>query len=740
MNRTWLRILLVFILFLILIQPTSARSPYDTDLSILSYDLTVHPNFDANEVAVAARLHIKNESAAAVDSIEIALCTFTDTDDLLLDLEIIQLIDHHPKALHFVRKNKINRQTHSSAGSKGKPIIWVHLDRPLAPRKSIRIELSYRIKGKRPDQCLPICKSSDKEVYLLSDFQWLPMIYAPMNPANFPNIRKPEWKMRVRYPKGYTAISEGRLKKRTEQDNGIVEEWHSIIKGWPQLFIGRYDVMKKEKDDLTVALYYPQGDPISDKASDMVYYSLNVLRFYSEIFGAPPSHHFNLIATRTEEGSHSMYMGAVIELSDFNNDDYSVLAHECAHTWWGNWITSYGVGTKFLRESLANFSMILCEEKLFNPEHAQHLLHFYKLMTFCNAYLANQNGDRDGPVVMTENSDPQQVIGASYRKGPLVLYAVKNELGDDIFFRALRKFVRDFHDQTASIEDFVRSFSAATKNDLRPFFDNFLQEKGCPEYRVLDMKSTPKSPNFITQVTVYNNGPFGLRCPVVLHSDTRKYWKEIKVDGGDTMVIRFVTPDRIKELVLDPEGTSYHRRENESLKIWESLDERHFQGQNWLWFNKAFYYYLMGQKESALNTLNAFLNQLLLNPKTASLEKLAESPLWASYLFTRAFYEWSLNKSAEAERDLRLSLPQLFNALEDENILQHFYHVGLLKKRGDKEQVLFMLSQMTGRTFDLPDDPDTQREKIKIWKQWWREEGPSVRLQLDMLKYYPVTT
>ncbi|MCE9524262.1 MAG: aminopeptidase [Alphaproteobacteria bacterium] len=119
-----------------------------------------------------------------------------------------------------------------------------------------------------------------------------------------------------------------------------------------------------------------------------------------------------------------------------------VTAHEIAHQWWAHQVLGADVqGSTMLSESFASYSALLVMEKMYGPEQVRKFLNQER-----DRYLQGRLGEtvEEQPLVRVEN---QQYI--HYRKGAMVLYRLKTELGAGIVNRSLMKLVDQFKFRTA---------------------------------------------------------------------------------------------------------------------------------------------------------------------------------------------------------------------------------------------------------------------------------------------------
>jgi aminopeptidase N len=114
-----------------------------------------------------------------------------------------------------------------------------------------------------------------------------------------------------------------------------------------------------------------------------------------------------------------------------------VTAHELGHQWWAHQVIgARAQGVTLLDETFAQYSALMAMEKLYGPWGIKKFLK-YEL----DGYLRNRGGEalEELPLYKVEN---QAYI--HYRKGSLVMYRLKDELGEDVVNRALRRLLHDY--------------------------------------------------------------------------------------------------------------------------------------------------------------------------------------------------------------------------------------------------------------------------------------------------------
>ncbi len=136
---------------------------------------------------------------------------------------------------------------------------------------------------------------------------------------------------------------------------------------------------------------------------------------------------------------YSEGIGFNADLSDPDQIDYVtyVAAHELAHQWWAHQSVGADMqGGTLLVETLAQYSSLMVMEHLYGRDQIRRFLKFE-----LDRYLRSRGGEviEELPLSRVEN---QQYI--HYRKGSLVMYRLKDELGEARVNAALKRYLDRF--------------------------------------------------------------------------------------------------------------------------------------------------------------------------------------------------------------------------------------------------------------------------------------------------------
>ena len=207
---------------------------------------------------------------------------------------------------------------------------------------------------------------------------------------------------------------------------------------------------------------------------------------------------------------YSEGLGFIADYSDPEKIDLVtyVTAHELAHQWWAHQIIGADQqGSTVLSETLAQYSALMVMERLYGPEKIRKFLK-YEL----DNYLRNRGAEviAELPLARVEN---QPYI--HYRKGSLVMYRLKDEIGEAAVNRALRSLLKGYGFKSAPYPnslDLIAALRAQAPADKQGLITDLFEK-----ITVYDVKTTR------AVVTPRQDGRFD----VVLTLNAKKFY----VDG-----------------------------------------------------------------------------------------------------------------------------------------------------------------------------------------------------------------
>ena len=119
-----------------------------------------------------------------------------------------------------------------------------------------------------------------------------------------------------------------------------------------------------------------------------------------------------------------------------------------------------------------------------------------------------------------KSPDSQAARAVGYGKAAMVFHLLRKKLGDEIFFKSLKKFVETFRFREATWDDMRNVFMAESGQDLKDIFKQWLSRKGAPALAIAHSRTVFRDGKFHLSFDVFQNGePFSLTIPVRVMTD-----------------------------------------------------------------------------------------------------------------------------------------------------------------------------------------------------------------------------
>jgi aminopeptidase N len=245
---------------------------------------------------------------------------------------------------------------------------------------------------------------------------------------------------------GQVAIAPGYLEEEWEENGRRYFHYRmdAPIQNFFSYLSADYSVATDRWNDVDISVYYHaphdynvqrmiEGvkhslDYFSREFSPYQYRQVRILEF-------PAYESFAQSFPNTIPYSESIGFVADIDEEDVDYVFY-VTAHEIAHQWWAHQVMGANTqGGTVLVETLAQYSALMVMEQKYGPQIMRRFLK-YEL----DNYLRNRGSEmiEELPLMRVEN---QGYI--HYRKGSLVMYALKDYIGEEAVNRALRRLIEN---------------------------------------------------------------------------------------------------------------------------------------------------------------------------------------------------------------------------------------------------------------------------------------------------------
>lgn len=150
------------------------------------------------------------------------------------------------------------------------------------------------------------------------------------------------------------------------------------------------------------------------------------------------------------------------------------IAHEVAHQWWYSVVGNDVFDAPWLDEGLATYSSSLYYEFGRSPEFARNLIGYWKQRLERLKEEGKDDSIAQDMAYFESLDDPGVYSGVVYVKAALFLHALRQEIGDQAFFEALKTYYQAKKFGIARPADLLAAFEQAAGRELDPFYDGWL--------------------------------------------------------------------------------------------------------------------------------------------------------------------------------------------------------------------------------------------------------------------------
>jgi Peptidase family M1 domain len=384
---------------------------------------------------------------------------------------------------------------------------------------------------------------SQKGSFLLAGAGWYPELVDSRS----------TYRVTVTAPSGLIAVTAGRSLGHKHKRGQTISTWEVTypVEGLA-LSVAPYLVEEKTVGNVTAATYLlPQNRALAASYLEAIE---RYLKLYSELFGPYPFQKFAVVENFFPTGfgfpSFTLLGGRVLRLPFVI---HTSLGHEIAHCWWGN-----GVYVDYARgnwgEGLTSYVADYRFKEMTSPKAAlghrrQWLRNYSTLVTPENDFALEQFQSRYDPITRT--------IG--YDKGAMVFHMIRQTLGDEAFWGALRDIYRSRLFKRSSWSDLQHAFESRGGESLQNFFDQWVYRRGAPQFSLDGIRAESTGGTWKVKGQIIQSRPY-FNCPLVLKLDTREQTILKKIDvSGKTTVFELNCDLPPQKLTADPDNDIFRR-------------------------------------------------------------------------------------------------------------------------------------------------------------------------------------
>ena len=316
------------------------------------------------------------------------------------------------------------------------------------------------------------------------------------NRAWFPSYDAPNQRLTsevvVTVPEKQFAVSNGRLLDEKHDPARKTRTYHWLqdiphVNYLITIVSGEFDRHEEMWEGIPLQYYVPKGE--GPKIKDTFKFVPSMMAFFSKATGQKyPWAKYAQAVVRdfTFGGMENTTLTVLIDncLVDANTrPDYrpeGLFAHELAHQWFGDFLTTKSWNDLWLNEGFASYFDPMWFEAEFGKDEFHWVMH-----EEANGYFEEDAKSYRRPIVTSKYNDNEDMLDAhTYNKAACVLHMMRFVLGEDLWWKGIRHYVKRHALGNVETNDLKEAIADATGRNLDKFFDQWYYKAGHPEFEV----------------------------------------------------------------------------------------------------------------------------------------------------------------------------------------------------------------------------------------------------------------
>ncbi|MCS7189451.1 MAG: M1 family aminopeptidase [Bacteroidia bacterium] len=373
---------------------------------------------------------------------------------------------------------------------------------------------------------------------------------------------KAYYRFHLRVPDTLVGTANGLLDSTTEAGSGW-KRWHwslahPIAPYLAGVAIGKYVVARDTfirgvGDTIPIQYWVSRADSAGTYVTFQRLKAL--LRDWETKFGPYPYERIGFVGTAFSSGAmehatHIVYPSLIIA----NNNQYDWLwAHELAHQWFGNSVTGGSESQIFLKEGFATHSEALFYEKFFGKHrYYEHIRGFLELTLRALRWEEGLHPLSALP--------PEHTYGiATYQKGATVLNTLRHQLGDSLYFLALKAYTTRYRHSLVTLDSLQKVMEDSTGVSLQSFFDDWLRKPGEVHFRIDSFGRAGNDSVWIAwRMSLRDKPSYSTPTRLTVHlrgnSSSDTLYAQFFTDGSMQGIAKVACPFTPKVAILNPNG------------------------------------------------------------------------------------------------------------------------------------------------------------------------------------------
>ena len=377
----------------------------------------------------------------------------------------------------------------------------------------------------------------EKGVYLAGSTYWVPYFDEEMMTFNLTTTAPIDWRV----------VTVGKRTLDEKKGDVHIDTWESAT---PQeevfLIAAQFHEYSYAMGAVTAMAFLRTAD--EGLANKYLETTAQYMEMYRKLVGPYPYTKFALVENFWETGygmpSFTLLGEKIIRFPFILHSSYP---HELLHNWWGNSVyVDFETGNWCEGITAYMADHLIKEQRGQGDEYRRATLQKY------SNYVTPEN---DFPInqFLSRHDAPSEAIG--YGKVLMVNHMLRRKVGDENFTRAYQKFNRDNKFTHASFDDIRIAFEEVTGEDLKWFFEQWIDRTGAPALVLenVEVKSVRDFNNISFTLKQTQDGDvFYLDVPVAVVTESGTHTEVFQMNEKESTFSISIKEKPLK-LLVDPQ-------------------------------------------------------------------------------------------------------------------------------------------------------------------------------------------
>ena len=418
-------------------------------------------------------------------------------------------------------------------------ILEVELIDPLLPDESTEFYMEYF--SQVPVQ-IRRSGRNNKEGIDYSMAQWFPKIaeYDRKGWHAHPYIAREfyapwgDFDVSISIDKNYIVAATGILESKVKEKNNYIWNFkaknvHDFVWAADPDYV--HDILKVDSENLELHFYYLEtNDDMVKNWKRLQQDASKAFKFMNKIFGKYPYTKYSII--QGGDGGMEYPMATLITGERSYPSLLSVTIHEALHSWYQMLLGTNESYLAWMDEGFTSFAQNITQIYLFNDIYKLDLVNPLR-RSYERYYNFIKTGLEEPLSTHSDHFSTNQAYGVgSYTKGAMFLMQLGYIIGEDILFKALKRYYNEWKFKHPDEYDFIRIMEKESGMELDWYIDYWIKTTHTIDYS-LEIKEENEN-EILVSVNRIGKMPMPIEIEVVYEDSSKKiFYIPLSIMRGD---------------------------------------------------------------------------------------------------------------------------------------------------------------------------------------------------------------